>query len=52
MDRAEIIEELPLTSLAWDLAALRAVEDNPHRKILRKVLETMRGSRSNEQNVA
>jgi hypothetical protein len=36
----------------WDLAANRAVEDDPHGEVFRKILETMLGTRSYEQEVA
>jgi hypothetical protein len=38
-------------ALSWDLAARGAVEDDPHGEVFRKILETMLGPRSYEQEV-
>lgn len=40
------------TTLLWDLAPARAVEDTPQSKILGKVLVMMLDPRSHEQEVA
>lgn len=39
-------------ALRWDLASVRAVEDNPHSEVLGKIFEPVLGACGHEDKVA
>jgi hypothetical protein len=54
LDRCEdgCCQPLLRRALRWDLASVRAVEDNPHSEVLGKILEPVLGACGHEDEVA